>query len=418
MTIRTAAVSFACLVLAASAADASAVKILPVMKMPVPVTLKTHASVPAHLPAAVHLAIKLHIPAAVKTGTVRIGPGRIALRNPASLTGKQPQFGGAIQHGANQKVPGFEGVQKGVGINLPGGQRANGVKAVPGFDLASSGAFNANLPGSTSKHPDANAAAAYFEKQGAAAQSLVDQAYAGGVNGLNTPQGVDGETAASDRTSEKFAQAIGDSSAAGKTGDKTAGTGGDMPIVNQGTNTKDYGRTEKTAGGDVLISGQTTINYNIPGDGPHSGISGSEVKAGPIIFGTNKKMPGDDSISPVDGNSALALNNPYTSRTNGGGTDNNSESTQGAAGDLAPGSAIVRKDYGDGGSNDAGDNNHIDQDGALAANSVLAVKDQGDGGSADNRGGGGTNHLTSGKLVLGNGGGIHNQHIATNAMLK
>ena len=355
---------------------------------------------------------------ATGTGSMRTLPGRIALKNPGSHGGGMPNVtgaaktifgGGAAQHGPGQKVPGFDGTHGGVnGLNLPGGQRQKGVPGVPGFDT-SNGGVSVNLPGSADKHRQSDAAGDIAKSASAEAQDFVDQAGSGGINGINTPQHVGAGVSASD--DDTVAQAAGAAAGNGADATKAAKPDGGSKLGREGG----LGTGVVNGSGGVWTNpqGERIWTYTwADRDGTVHQIR--TQLSGP---GSSKKMPGDDSTSPVDSSSSLALNNPFTARANGGGTDNNAEGAQGPTGDLAPGSAMNRKNYGDGGG-DAGENNGIDRSGALAANSSVARKDQGDGGSADSRGGGGgANPVSAGARVVNRGGG-HHQVSARAVMLR
>ena len=334
--------------------------------------------------------------------------------NPAATGGRVPQaqtgtINGNSKGKGGKGVPGYDNVGKGPSVNLPGSINNNGLKSVPGFENADNGP-SVNLPGSQKKGSAADAAnfmagqenadvaallnnaaqgpSVNLPSQSSAAQEQADGLlngivifFAGG--GSSAPTDVKGNEAGA-RTAARATTPNANGEGKGQ-----GGASADQHTVVTSENLN--GQYKDSSGGAIMTEGymlRDAFTGEITG--------GSMSIVGPITITKSKKMPGDDSTGPVDARDGLAINNPFSARNNGGGTDNNVDQAGAGAGDIAPNSSYAQKENGDG-SNDAGEN-YTASSGALAPSSSLTKKNQGDGGNADNCGGG--NSSTLGKIKV------------------
>ena len=178
-----------------------------------------------------------------------------------------------------------------------------------------------------------------------------------------------------------------------------AATGGVVPnVVGQGGSS--HGPGQKIPGFGSSFGGAASLNQSNSGGrtGGMKQVPGFDISSAGAA-GLN--LPGGRNTRPGAGKAAsgLAVNNPYDSRNNGGGSGNNSEQATGGIGQLDPGSRLQHIQDGDGAGTDAGENGNSHTFDGLAAGSNLARKDQGDGGSADSRGGGSASTLNGGALI-------------------
>jgi hypothetical protein len=319
-------------------------------------------------------------------------------------------------------------------LNVPGSQNDQQTSAAMQAIDGMGGPGSLNLPGSTNQQdPNIDAAAQLASEIAEQNQAMLNQAMQGGVNGLNIPTDSSPGVKESDGFWSNLWSSLtgsgggsggpsggpGGSSAPGETSAATQGANvvntGTPIISSTGTSTQNGATITAVTSTDGTTTSQTqTIttqagnNYVSAGTYDPSKGTISGVIIGPIRGGKNNTPSDDDGGGPVSASTPLNPNSTVAKIGEGGGTNNNPETSSGQSSRIAPNAPIASKGYGDGTGDDAGDNNKVSKGGTLATGTTLTQKGNGDGGNSDGRGDAGTTSIM-GKLKVDPGGGDPHQ---------